>query len=79
MRHLLIQSISVDKLFTLKELNRRITSFNYGPDVTNKPTKLSPHQITPSGHIKQSGKAAYYAILIVIMGITYSKPNVVFR
>lgn len=79
MRHLLIQSISVDKLFTLKELNRRITSFNYGPDVTNKPTKLSPHHITPSGHIKQSGKAAYYAILIVIMGITYSKPNVVFR
>ncbi len=56
MRHFLIQCITVDRLFTLKILNDRIASFNYGPDITNKPSKLSPHHLTPGGHIKQSGK-----------------------
>ncbi len=56
MRHLLMQCISVDKLFTLKTLNERLSAFNYGPDVTNKPTQLSPHHICASIKIKQSGK-----------------------
>lgn len=56
MRHLLIQCISVDKLLTLKALNERIASFDYGSDIVNKPSGLSQHHITPSGHIKQSGK-----------------------
>ena len=56
MRHLLIQCVTVDKLFTLKVLNERINVFNYGPDTTNKPTLLSQHHISASGHIKQSGK-----------------------
>ena len=59
MRHLLIQCIAVDKLFTLGMLNDRIASFGYGSDITNKPSTLSQHHISLKGHIKQSGKHYY--------------------
>ena len=55
MRHLLIQCISIDGLFPLSLLNSRISSFSYGPDVTNKPSTLSKDHVTASGRIKQSG------------------------
>lgn len=72
MRHLLIQCINVDKLFTLKELNERLSVFNYGPDVTNKPTQLSSHHISASGGIKQSGKH------VVIYLISSNRPGLLF-
>lgn len=56
MRQLLIQCVNVDKLFTVKLLNNRIGSFDYGPDVANKPTKINPKHLTSTGHIKQTGK-----------------------
>lgn len=60
MRYLLIQCLTVDKLFTLNMLNERLSVFHYGPDVTNKPTQLSLCHITATGHIKQSGKEILY-------------------
>lgn len=69
MRHLLIQCISVDKLFSLGMLNDRISSFSYGSDVTNKPSGLSQHHITTNGH-KQSGKN----LLVMVVLLKYIIP-----
>ena len=57
MRQLLIQCTYIDKLFTVKFLNNRIVSFDYGPDVANKPTKINPKHLMLTEHIKQTGKS----------------------
>lgn len=57
LRHMLMHYINDEKLFTLKFLNDRLTSFKYGPsEIKNRPTLLAPASITPEGHLKQSGK-----------------------
>lgn len=56
LRLLLKHFIHEEKLFTLKELNNRLASFNYGPDVKNKPTLIAATSVTTEGHLKQSGK-----------------------
>ena len=56
MRHLLIQFIREEKIFSLEFLNARIASFKYGPsEVKNKPTALASTSLQGDGHIKQSG------------------------
>ena len=51
-----MQCISVDNLFSLKLLNDRISAFNYGFEIANKPSLLSSQHITATGHLKQSGE-----------------------
>lgn len=41
LRLLLQQCITIEKLFTLKLLNDRLSAFNYGPDITNATSPLS--------------------------------------
>ena len=54
-RHLLTHYIVEEKIFTLALLNSRILSFDYGPDVKNKPSGvLSQH--LGKGHLRQSGE-----------------------
>ena len=44
-----------DKMFTLQELNNRISRFPYGlSDMTNKPSAIN-NLSTIDGHLKQSG------------------------
>ena len=82
-RNLLVQCIATDKLFSIQILNERLTSFFYGPDVTNKPSTLSPHHISPSGHIKQSGNtypkvfSCLFCYFHVNHSFFYSQPDVV--
>ena len=55
-RHLLIQLIHKEKVFTLDILNNRIQSFKYGQsEKKNKPSTLLPKHIVSDGHLKQSG------------------------
>ena len=71
MRCLLYQYINVKKLFCLQVLNNRISSFNYGPDVTNKPSVLSVHHISMSGYLKQSCESVIhcYGIHFIIIDL----------
>ena len=56
MRHLLIQFVQEEKLFSLDVLNGRIQATHYGPlEVKNKPTVIAPASLTSDGHLKQSG------------------------
>ena len=56
MRHLLIQPIHEEKLFSVATLNARIASMNYGPsEVKNKPTEIARASLASDGHLKQSG------------------------
>ena len=54
MKMMLKEFISNRKLFSLKTLNSRITSFPYGPDAKNKPTPIKESTFM-SDDMKQSG------------------------
>jgi len=56
MRHLLINSIHTQKLFSLETLNNWIKSFKYGTWVASKPSTIASTHISKNGHLKQSGK-----------------------
>ncbi len=53
-QQLLQQLIVNGRILTVKQLNDCVSSFSYGPDVTNKPSVIELNHIT--GHLKQSGK-----------------------
>ena len=56
MRHVLIQFVQEEKLFSLDVLNARIQATRYGPsEVKNKPTVIAPSSLASDGHLKQSG------------------------
>ena len=56
MAMLLKEFISNRKLFSLKTLNSRVTSFPYGPDAKNKPTPIKESAFTSDDNfMKQSG------------------------
>ena len=53
---LLLHYVSEKGHFSLSILNDRISSFNYGSSVKNKPSPISVHNFTSSGtKLKQSG------------------------
>lgn len=57
LRHLISYFIRDMKYFTLKDLNKRISSFNYGyADSRNKPSEISKNTFSSSDTLKQSGK-----------------------
>jgi hypothetical protein len=57
LKMLLTKYIIIDKLFTLRIVNDRIASFDYGPtDVKNKPSILKDHILSSdSASISQTG------------------------
>ena len=54
-KHLLIHYITVEKIFSLQQLNQRIHEFNFGTESKNRPSDIATHHLTPSGELKQSG------------------------
>lgn len=55
-KHLLIQLVIEERVFSLELLNNRIGSFNFGSsECKNRPSKIASHHLSPDSTLKQSG------------------------
>lgn len=55
---LLTHYIQEQRLFTLAELNSRISSFKYGSSIINKPTPIPVHNLSSDTKLRQSGRVS---------------------